>query len=137
MAAKDIFHQQVRRALEKDGWTVTDDPLMVFWPRTDKPLHPDGEQLLGAMKDTATIAVIVTSFLGASQITDLQYALGQFVVCRSSLHANDPARSLLLAIREDVFLALFQEPEVQELCSQEQIRLLVFNSLREEIVKWQ
>lgn len=137
MAAKDIFHQQVRRALEKDGWTVTTDPFVVFWPKTDKLLHPDGERLLGATKDGAAIAVIVTSFLGASQITDLQYALGQFVVCRSSLRANDPARSLFLAIREDVSLALFEEPEMKELCSKEQIRLLVFNSLREKIVKWQ
>jgi len=26
MAAKDKFHGAVRRALEKDGWLVTDDP---------------------------------------------------------------------------------------------------------------
>ncbi|MGE0883113.1 MAG: element excision factor XisI family protein [Blastocatellales bacterium] len=31
MAAKDIFHQHVRRALEKDGWTITDDPLSLRW----------------------------------------------------------------------------------------------------------
>ena len=27
MPAKDIFHDVVRLALEKDGWTITDDPL--------------------------------------------------------------------------------------------------------------
>ncbi|MCP2732051.1 XisH family protein [Symplocastrum sp. BBK-W-15] len=25
--AKDLFHDTVRRGLEKDEWTVTDDPL--------------------------------------------------------------------------------------------------------------
>jgi len=25
--AKDIYHYTVRAALEKDGWTITDDPL--------------------------------------------------------------------------------------------------------------
>jgi len=25
--AKDIYHNNVRTALEKDGWTITDDPL--------------------------------------------------------------------------------------------------------------
>ena len=27
MAAKDIYHEHVKNALEKDGWTITDDPL--------------------------------------------------------------------------------------------------------------
>ncbi|MGH9840625.1 MAG: element excision factor XisH family protein [Blastocatellia bacterium] len=26
MAAKDLYHDHVRKALENDGWTVTDDP---------------------------------------------------------------------------------------------------------------
>lgn len=29
MAARDIFHQAVRKALEKEEWTITDDPLLV------------------------------------------------------------------------------------------------------------
>jgi len=27
MAAKDIIHEPVRKALENDGWTITADPL--------------------------------------------------------------------------------------------------------------
>lgn len=27
MPVKDIFHEAVRNALVKDGWTITDDPL--------------------------------------------------------------------------------------------------------------
>ena len=27
MPAKDFLHDAVRTALEKDGWTITDDPL--------------------------------------------------------------------------------------------------------------
>ncbi len=27
MPAKDIYHNTVRTALEKDGWTITNDPL--------------------------------------------------------------------------------------------------------------
>lgn len=30
--AKDLFHDVVKRALEKDGWEITDDPLeIVLW----------------------------------------------------------------------------------------------------------
>jgi len=27
MPARDIFHDAIRSALIKDGWTITDDPL--------------------------------------------------------------------------------------------------------------
>ena len=27
MPAKDIYHDTVKRALEKDGWTITHDPF--------------------------------------------------------------------------------------------------------------
>jgi len=29
MSRKDTFHDIVRRALEKDGWTITHDPLLL------------------------------------------------------------------------------------------------------------
>ena len=29
MSAKDIYHETVRIALEKDGWTITSDPLVL------------------------------------------------------------------------------------------------------------
>jgi hypothetical protein len=31
MAAKDLFHEAVRRGLEKDRRTITDDPLELEW----------------------------------------------------------------------------------------------------------
>ncbi|MGL5078001.1 MAG: element excision factor XisH family protein, partial [Waterburya sp.] len=29
MAARDIFHNVVKRSLQKDGWTITHDPLTI------------------------------------------------------------------------------------------------------------
>lgn len=31
MSAKDIFHDKVKNALTKDGWTITDDPYSLKW----------------------------------------------------------------------------------------------------------
>ncbi|MCB0593863.1 MAG: hypothetical protein H6557_12555 [Lewinellaceae bacterium] len=33
MPARDLIHEAVKRALEKDGWNVTDDPLVIFVKR--------------------------------------------------------------------------------------------------------
>ena len=30
---KDIFHEAVKKALIKDGWTITDDPLRLIIER--------------------------------------------------------------------------------------------------------
>ena len=37
MPAKDTYHDPLRNALIKDGWTITDDPFRLVW----------GERLLG------------------------------------------------------------------------------------------
>lgn len=33
MPAKDIYHDVVKQALIKDGWTITDDPLRLRWAK--------------------------------------------------------------------------------------------------------
>lgn len=35
MPKRDSFHEAVRTALEKEGWTITDDPLTVPTPGVD------------------------------------------------------------------------------------------------------
>ena len=30
MAARDLIHATVKKALENDNWVVTDDPLVIF-----------------------------------------------------------------------------------------------------------
>ncbi len=35
MPARDLYHDIVRTALVKDGWTITHDPLTLRWGRTD------------------------------------------------------------------------------------------------------
>jgi len=37
--AKDIFHQAVRIALEKDGWKITDDRILLARKETDRILY--------------------------------------------------------------------------------------------------
>ena len=49
MPAKDIFHYEVRHALEKEGWTITHDPL--FIRSGGVPFHID----LGAEKIIAAV----------------------------------------------------------------------------------
>jgi hypothetical protein len=136
MPAKDAFHDQVKNALLKDGWAVTDDPLRLDWD--DSPLYIDlgAERLLLAEKGEEKIAVEIKSFLSKSEIEDLKNAIGQFVLYRAALEEQEPERKLFLAVRETVYQGLFTAPKTKALCQRERINFLVFNPLTEEVVTW-
>jgi XisH protein len=84
MPAKDIYHDHVRTALEKDGWTITHDPLTIALGETRDNLFvdPGAERLIAAEKAARKIAVEVKSFVSGSKMkmTDLENALGQFTL---------------------------------------------------------
>src|ERR1700687_5842240 len=101
MPTKDTYHNAVRRALVKDGWTITDDPFRLVWGKRDFYVDLGAERVVAAEKAGKRIAVEVKSFLGASQMHDLELALGQFLLYRSILEEQDPDRVLFLAIPDE------------------------------------
>ncbi len=94
------------------------------------------EQLLAAEKVGRKIAIEIKSFVGSSEIEDLKYALGQYVLYRNVLNQTEPERDLYLAIRKAVFRELFEEPIGQLLMENEKLQLIVFDPRSEVIVKW-
>ncbi|XZO04165.1 MAG: element excision factor XisH family protein [Microcoleus sp.] len=71
MSAKDIFHNAVRSALEKEGWIITHDPLFIKVEELDFFIDLAGEKILAAEKDGFKIAVEIKSFIGASDLASL------------------------------------------------------------------
>jgi hypothetical protein len=60
MPARDRYHDQVKNALIKDGWTTTDDPLHVRRGKMDMYVDLGAEQeIYAAEKDQRKIAVEV------------------------------------------------------------------------------
>ena len=72
MPAKDKYRDAVRNALEKDGWTITDDPLHLVWGKKDMYVDLGAERVLAAENQGRRIAVEVKSFLGVSKMTLLK-----------------------------------------------------------------
>ena len=136
MPAKDIYHNNVRTALEKDGWTITKDPLTL--EIGDRSLFVDlgAEKLFAAEKQGRKIAVEVKSFLAASPVHDLEEALGQYIVYEDILEVSEPERNIYLAVREEVYLDIFSEPIGQLLLRKKRLKLIVFDSSKEIIVRW-
>jgi XisH protein len=76
MSARDIYHSVVRKALEKDHWHISHDPLRFRWGTKDVYVDLGAEYLLGADQSGKKIAVEIKSFISNSLVTDLERALG-------------------------------------------------------------
>ncbi|NEO57720.1 MAG: hypothetical protein F6K54_34445 [Okeania sp. SIO3B5] len=86
MSARDFFHQEVKNALIKDGWSITHDPLSIRFGGVDISIDLGAEQLIGAEKDNQNIAVEIKSFLPkSSAISEFHTALGKFINYRAAL----------------------------------------------------
>ncbi len=137
MSAKDFFHNAVRLALEKENWQITDDPLYLRLTALVKiRIDLGAEKLIGAEKDNHKIAVEVKSFLGLSAISEFHTAIGQFLNYRIPLRQQDPERVLYLAISQDIYQEFFTDSFIQTVLQTYEIKLLVFDINKEEIVLW-
>ena len=136
MPAKDIYHDTVKNALIKDGWTITDDPLSLKVGKKDIFIDLAANKLLVAQKQDTKIAVEVKSFIGSSEIEDLKNALGQYILYEKILRAKLSERTLYLAIRQDVFDSLFSQEIGQILLSDNSLKMIIFNPKTEMITQW-
>lgn len=136
MAARDIYHDTVIAALVKEGWRITDDPLSIKWGQKDLYIDLGAEELLAAEKAGRQIAIEVKSFVGASEVDDLKNALGAHVLYHDVLARVQPQRQLFLAIREEVYYALFEEPIGRILIENQRVQLLIFDPHAEVIIQW-
>lgn len=69
-----------QRLLLGEYWTITHDPLRLTLGMKDVYVDLGAERLLAAVKGQQKIAVEVKSFLGLSEIADLEVALGQYTL---------------------------------------------------------
>ncbi|NEO91118.1 MAG: XisH protein [Moorea sp. SIO3G5] len=63
--------------------------------------------------------------------------MGQFLNYRFALKAEDPERLLYLAIPIEIHETFFARRFVQMITQEYQLKLLVFEPIKEEIVQWQ
>lgn len=136
--AKDLFHDLVKKALEKDGWTITDDPLAVKAGGVEFYIDLGIERLVGAERDGCRIAVEIKSFLNPSAITDFYLALGQYLsYCMALEKSEDQAdRQLFLAVPTQVYQEFFQKEFTRDTTKKYNVKLVVYDTDTEEIIQW-
>jgi hypothetical protein len=138
MSAQDLYHDQVVRAQQKDGWTITNDPLTIPYGKTEVPIDLGVERLLAAERDGRHISVEIKSFINPSPIQDLKEAIGQFALYTDALgdFLDEADRTLYLAIRLETYNDVFLDATGQRLIQRGRVRLIVFDAAEEVILLW-
>ncbi len=136
MPTRDIFHDAVRRGLEKEGWTITDDPLTIQVGNVEMYIDLGAEKLLAAERNGEKIAVEIKAFVSPSNMYEFHLAIGQYRNYRLALAQEESERRLYLAVPIEIYEDFFSLQFVRESVRYNEILLLVYDAEEEEIVQW-
>jgi hypothetical protein len=146
MPQRDSIHYAVRQALVSDGWSITADPYVISYGErflfidlgAAEALGDNGieARFIGAQRGVTQIAVEVKEFRRASAIADLEQAIGQYVLYRLLLNQVDPERDLYLAIDENTFADIFNEPIGELVIRDLPLKLLIVDVELSEVTQW-
>jgi hypothetical protein len=136
MPAKDTFHEHVKTALVKDGWTITHDPYTTSLGQTKVFSDLGAERPIAAERGDQKIAVEIKSFLGVSPVRELEQALGQFVLYDTLIRSTQPERQLYPAVPDDLYKSLLDNQLGQSLRDTKGLAIVTFDPDCEEIVRW-
>ena len=90
MSRRDTLHFSLRRAIEKDGWIVTDDPLVLILKQTLLKADLGAEKIFAAEKENRKIAIEIKEFSTSSVISELEKTIGQLQFYQWALEEQEP-----------------------------------------------
>lgn len=136
--AKDLYHNAVRNALIKDGWTITHDPLRLEDNDRNMKYEADlgAEKLFAAEKEGEKIAVEIKSFLKSSVPNEFHGILGQYLTYFDALISLESDRLLILAVPLNAHNRLQNYPFILHLMEKHKIKTFIFDEFNENIISW-
>lgn len=136
MPAKDIYHDAVKNALIKDGWTITADPYKIKYKDAELFADLAVEKPIVAEQNGRRIVVEIKSFLSSSPMRNFELALGQYILYRNLINFTDPEYQIYLAIKDSIYENFFRRDSIQDITKINQLLLIVVDMEKEEILQW-
>ncbi|AFZ46962.1 XisH protein [Cyanobacterium stanieri PCC 7202] len=136
MPAKDIYHDAIKNALIKDGWTITADPYPIKYEEVKLQADLAGEKTVSASKQGTQVVIEIKSFLSRSPMREFETALGQYLIYRTFLSLTHPDYEVYLAVGDRIYEKFFTRIAIKLILEKYQVLLLVVDISREEITQW-
>jgi hypothetical protein len=133
MPAKDRYHDAVKRALIKDGWTIADEQFALTIDRRNLWIDLQA----GKAEPRLVIMVEVKELDDVnSAIEALAKAIGKFEIYRIALQEAGFNYPLYMAVTTESYNGILSERIGKLVLEATQIPLIVFDGEKEEIVAW-
>ncbi|MDJ1172104.1 XisH family protein [Roseofilum sp. BLCC_M154] len=136
MPAKDTYHDAVKNALIKEGWTITADPYPIKYEEVKLVADLASQKTIAATRQERQIVIEIKSFLSRSPMREFETALGQYLIYKTFLSINQPDCEIYLAIGKDIYQKFFEQLAIQLIIQTYKVLLLVVDLNQEEITKW-
>lgn len=138
MSRRDDFHYPVRRALEKEGWAITHDPVILTFRDLRLKADIGAERYLAAEKEGQKVVVEVKDFDTTAMSSELQKMIGQLQLYEWALEEQASAQELFLAISKKVYDKYVQDTATafHAIVERKRINLIVFDEVQEVITQW-
>jgi hypothetical protein len=130
MPAKDHYHDVVKRALIKDGWTIDDEQVALIG--SERQVVVD----LQVSKDGQGIILVEVKGFQPSMVEALANAIGKILIYRYILNELERNFAIWLAVPDFAYESILTENMGLSMRQQISMDLVVFSVDREEIVKW-
>ena len=136
MGNLDRDHQQVLRALQNEGWHIVKERLGLRWGVFSGEvdivarLGPEGDP------DTRIMVVEVKSFWPRMRMSDIEKAVGQYLIYRSWLARLRPGWVIYMALSVKN-ARRFDEDPLQAVVQDYNLQIVTVDIDAERIVSWQ
>jgi XisH protein len=136
MPEKDVFHDVVKKALQKEGWKITHDLLTLDISGQELSIYLGAEKSRDVSKESRKIAVSVKSFVRSTSLLKYQLTLVKFLNDRELLKRIEGDRSLYLAVPMQNYRRFLHEESLRNSLNEAQVKTIVFNPIEGAIDRW-
>jgi hypothetical protein len=135
MPNEDRYHSVVLRCLKKAEWVIVKEQEYISigsYNDTNRRLYID----IKAQRQDAELVLIEVKGLETSPVHELMELLGQYLIYRMALDYLSIEIPLYIAVSQIAYQDIIQHVLGQEMMYRYAVPLLIFDPVKEEIVKW-
>jgi hypothetical protein len=132
MPAKDRLHDTVKRVLIKAGWEITGEQIALKIGKRRLWIDLQVQHI----QTSQVIFVEVKDLSSASMVETFALAVGKFVLYRTVLKQIGNDSPLYLSVPVHVADDFLNDELGKLIVNVENVNLIVFDPIREEIVRW-
>ncbi len=133
--AFDVCHEQIVRALEKEGWQVDERPRRLNLE--DRVVYIDIQAMrqVNGSRQQILLAEVKCFPERDSTTRELYIAFGQYIIYKAMLAELNITTTLYLALPEEVYHQLF-DATVQRAVRDNHVKLVIVNLDTETVSQW-